>query len=211
MRTMRLPVVALLVSVTLCIPLAKELKANRLCVDSASSRFDIHVGSAGLFSAFGHDHSIAAKDIKGCAEIDWTRLEQSSVTLTFVTAAITVLDPKHPKDRPEVQKTMQEQVLKIMEFPEVTFKSERVRSIRPEAGGQRYNLIVDGPLSIRGHAEPVSISLLLERTGADAKVSGKHTLKQSTFGIKPISLAGGTVRVKDELQFEFVLMLKETR
>src|SRR6476469_5317167 len=91
MRSLRPALVPLVVSVTLCVPLAKELKANRLCVDSVSSRFDIQVGSAGLFSAFGHDHSIAAKDIKGCAEIDWTRLEQSSVTLTFATAAITVL------------------------------------------------------------------------------------------------------------------------
>jgi hypothetical protein len=32
---------------------------------------------------------------------------------------------------------------------------------------------------------------------------GTCTLKQHEFGIEPISIAGGTVKVKDELKIEF--------
>src|SRR4029453_18652565 len=36
---------------------------------------------------------------------------------------------------------------------------------------------------------------------------GTAQLKQSDFGIKPIRIAGGTVRVKDELRLEFNIQL----
>ena len=33
-----------------------------------------------------------------------------------------------------------------------------------------------------------------------------HTaLKQTTFGIKPISVAGGTIKVKDEVEIDFAI------
>jgi hypothetical protein len=40
------------------------------------------------------------------------------------------------------------------------------------------------------------------------RASGEYKFKQSSFGIKPIQLAGGTVKVKDELEVEFELFLK---
>jgi hypothetical protein len=35
------------------------------------------------------------------------------------------------------------------------------------------------------------------------RAKGAFTLKQSSFGIKPVSVAGGTIKVKDELKFTF--------
>jgi polyisoprenoid-binding protein YceI len=205
----------LLVLVSLICLFAKASAAASYCVDAERSRFDIHVGSAGLFSAFGHDHAIAAKDIKGCSEIDWSQIERSTVTLTFATPAITVLDPKHPNDRPKVQETMQNEVLHVKDFPEISFKSDRVRLRQPVSNAAtRYELVVDGPLTIRGQTQQVSIPLTVSRPATapgDAAVTGRYNLKQSTFGIKPISLAGGTVRVKDEIELEFDLKLRETR
>ena len=37
---------------------------------------------------------------------------------------------------------------------------------------------------------------------------GEYSFKQTAFGIKPIQLAGGAVKVKDELRTEFELFLK---
>jgi len=205
----------LLVLVSLICVFARASAAASFCVDAERSRFDIHVGSSGLFSAFGHDHSIAAKDIKGCAQIDWSQVERSSVTLTFSTPAITVLDPKHPNDRPKVQETMQNDVLRIKEFPEIQFKSDRVRLRQPaSSAATRYELVVDGPLTIRGQTQQVSLPLTVSRaatSAGDVAVTGRYNLKQSSFGIKPISLAGGTVRVKDEIELEFDLKLRESR
>jgi hypothetical protein len=40
------------------------------------------------------------------------------------------------------------------------------------------------------------------------RVDGEYKFKQSSFLIKPIQLAGGTVKVKDELETQFELFLK---
>ena len=195
----------------ICFAIASE--AASFCIDPAGSRFEIHTGTSGFLSAFGHDHIISAKDIKGCADIDWSQIEHSSVNLTFSTAGVTVLDPKHPNDRPKVQETMENEILRVKEFPEIRFKSDRVRLRQPAPGAaNRYDLIVDGPLTIRGQTRQVSIPLTVQRGASnDASVSGHYALKQSEFGIKPISLAGGTVKVKDDMQLDFDLRLRETR
>ena len=204
-------VLTLVTCIWVCLSVVKA-EASPYCVDAERSRFSIQVGSGGLFAAFGHDHEIAAKDIQGCADIDWSQIERSSVNLNFAAAGITVLDPKHPKDRAEVQDTMEKQVLKVAEFPQIHFESARVRVKQPVTGTNRYELVLDGPLTIRGHTEQVSIPVVLTReASAGARVSGRYALKQTTFGIKPISLAGGTVKVKDEIRIEFDLQLRESR
>ena len=40
------------------------------------------------------------------------------------------------------------------------------------------------------------------------RAKGEYRFKQSSFLIKPIQLAGGTVKVKDEVQTQFDLYLK---
>src|SRR5881392_520367 len=96
--------------------------ADRACVVPGRGYFRIHVGSAGLFSAFGHDHLIEATKIEGCADIDPKDLMHSSIRLTFPTSEIRVIDPKeNAKDRVEVQKTMASQVLEVSQYPQVKF------------------------------------------------------------------------------------------
>jgi polyisoprenoid-binding protein YceI len=58
---------------------------------------------------------------------------------------------------------------------------------------------VEGVLTLHGVTRPTSLSV--KRSG-DAYI-GRTTLRQSDFGIKPITAAGGTVRVKNELEIDF--------
>src|ERR1051326_3694000 len=179
----------------LLVALSSTAYGAHVCVVPAESNFKIHVASAGLFGAFGHDHLIEARGIKGCADVDTDRMDQSSIQLTFSTADIKVLDPEHPGDRPKVQQTMESEVLKTQQFPEITFKSAQVRVQKEGA------ITIDGALTIRGQTQNVSIPVTVATAqNGQMKARGRYALKQSTFGIKPIQLMGGTVRVKDEMQ-----------
>ena len=173
-----------------------------VCVQPAESHFMIHVGSGGVFSALGHDHLVEATQIKGCAMIDWDNMEKSSVDLTFASAGVKVLDPDHPKDRPDVQKEMETNVLGVSEFPAIQFKSTAVHPKSPAL------LSVEGVLTIHGQSRNVTIPLQLQRTGNAVKVSGRYTVRQTAFGIKPTRVAGGLVRVKDDVRCEFDLVLE---
>jgi len=180
-------------------------RPDRACVVPREGYFRIHVGTSGLFGSFAHEHSIEAQNVTGCAVIDPSDVTRSSVKLDFATADIRVIDPKEKeKDRLEVQKTMETEVLRISEYPHVTFESTSV-----ERAGEVNRFRVRGNLTIRGKTLPVIIPVTLARL-ADGTYSatGEYSFKQSSFLIKPIQLGGGTVKVKDEVQTQFELFLK---
>src|SRR5438046_1694676 len=68
---------------------------------------------------------------------------------------------------------------------------------------------VHGNLTIRGKTQPATIPITFMRLNDGAyRAAGQYKFTQTSFGIKPIQLAGGTIKVKDELQVEFELFLK---
>src|SRR5262249_11891482 len=129
----------------------------------------------------------------------------SSIKLIFMTEGVRVLDPKESaKDRVKVQQTMETEVLRISQYPQVIFESTGI-----ERGGTAETLRVRGNLTIRGNSQPITVPLTVTRLeDGTYRVRGEYKFKQSTFGIQPIQLAGGTIKVKDELRTEFELFLK---
>ena len=178
--------------------------AQKACVVPGRGQFRIHADAGGLFGAFAHDHLIEAQKIEGCATVNDKNPAQSSVKLTFQAANLRVLDPKEKADdRAKVQKTMETEVLAVAQHPQITFESTGIES----AGADQFR--VSGNLTIRGKSQPAVIPVTLKRLGDGSyEVTGAYKFKQSAFGIKPISLGGGTVKVKDEVKTEFDLFLK---
>ena len=48
------------------------------------------------------------------------------------------------------------------------------------------------------------------RAGAAWQATGTLKLKQTDFGIKPVTAGAGTVRVKDEVSVDFTLVARST-
>jgi polyisoprenoid-binding protein YceI len=61
---------------------------------------------------------------------------------------------------------------------------------------------VHGNLNLHGKNQPVVVVVALEA----GHYRGSATVKQTNFGIEPISIAGGTVKVKDEVKIEFDML-----
>jgi polyisoprenoid-binding protein YceI len=168
--------------------------AQAVPVDRGRSSLTIHVQKSGLFSAFGHNHIIRAPIASG--QLD---TEKRSVTLTFNSKEMKVLDEGiKDSERTEIDQTMKsDKVLDVQRFPEIRFTST---SITPEEGG-RYQ--VRGELTLHGVTKPVELPVTL----AHDRYSGSVKLKQTNFGITPVSIAGGTVKVKDVIEIVFEIVL----
>ena len=181
------------------------LGADGPCIVQGRGAFQIYTGTGGLFGAFAHEHLIKANKIEGCATINPNDLTRSSIKLIFSTADIRVIDPKESAaDRAKVQQNMETDVLRVAEYPRITFESTTV-----ERGEAADVLRIRGNLTIRGNAQPVTIAVKLTRLEDGAyRATGEYKFKQTSFGIKPIQLAGGTIKVKDEVRTEFELFLK---
>lgn len=165
--------------------------ADSLAIDPARSVMTIRVFRSGIFSAFAHNHEIEARGVEGQVRT----AENQQVSLRIDARKIKVLDPKmSPDDRAKVQQTMEgPEVLDVTRFPEIRFESTSVTAKAPN----RWE--VAGNLTLHGQTRPVTV----EVTGNGTRYSGQATVRQRHFGIEPVSLFGGTVKVKDEVKIEF--------
>jgi polyisoprenoid-binding protein YceI len=155
-----------------------------------NSTITIHVGKTGLFSGLGHNHTISAPISRAIINP-----QSKSVSITVLTKEMKVLDPEaSEKDRQEIQATMLgPKVLDAQKYPEIHFTSTHVE----QASAGEFK--VTGNLELHG----VTKQLEFPVTGTPEHYSGKTKLKQTDFGIQPVSAGGGTVKVKDEIELEF--------
>jgi len=170
--------------------LVSTASAQEHPIDTANSTLHVRVFKSGLFSGFADNHDVEAHIVEGT-------IDETASRVRFVVDALhmKVLDPQLSSDkRRQVQERMLgPEVLDSQRFSQIIFEST---DTKPAAGDQ---LVVSGRLSLRGVTHPVSANVRKQ----NGHYIGTCTLKQRDFGIQPISIAGGTVKVKDELKIEF--------
>jgi polyisoprenoid-binding protein YceI len=175
--------------------------------DTSRSRALIDVGKAGAFSFAGHAHEVEAPLTSGVVHFDPDNVSKSDIRLEFNAAAMKVTgkgDP--PADVPKVTDAMLgDQVLDVKRYPSITFESTAV-SGRGSAPG--LDLQITGNLTIRGTTKPVRAATSAKIDGDTLTATGRFAIKQTDFGIKPISV-GGVVKVKDELSITFTIVARE--
>jgi polyisoprenoid-binding protein YceI len=173
------------------------LRAESRPIDADRSTLTVFVYKSGLFSAFADDHTVRAPIASGSISAD----PPLSVEVSVRSADLKVLDPNLAAEkRFEVQSRMLgPEVLDCLKYPDITFTST---TIEP-AGPDRW--MVTGRLSLHGETRPATFSV----TRQDRRYRGTVVVKQRDFGIKPISIVGGTVKVKDELKVEFDIVTQK--
>jgi polyisoprenoid-binding protein YceI len=169
--------------------------AQQRAIDPAKSVMTVRVYKAGLLSAIGHNHEIAAPITAGTVDVKARRVE-----LHAQTGALQVRDPGvSAKDRAEIQSTMLgSEVLDAERNPEIVF-----RSTGAEAAGTG-SWRVRGELTLHGQTHTVAVEV---RENGE-HYEGTSSFKQTEFGIQPVKVAGGTIRVKDEIRIEFDIQLR---
>jgi len=174
-----------------------RVRAQEQKIDVQKSNLTVHVYKTGLFSAFAHDHDIFAPIARGTAEISG----HASVNLEVDARTLRVMDPGiSDKDRAEIQTNMLgAEVLDSERFHEIIFQST---SAEPN-GAEHW--IVHGNLTVHGQTQPVTV----EASRQAGHFTGQVTIKQTSFGIKPIRIAGGAVKVKDDVVIEFDVQLAQ--
>jgi polyisoprenoid-binding protein YceI len=171
--------------------------AQPRAIDGAHSTLTVHAYKSGLFSGFAHDHEVSAPILSGTIE---DSAGKGSVRLKIDARQLKVLDPKLEEDkRTEVQKTMHsERVLDSARFPNIEFVSSKIQPGGPD------KWTVTGDLTLHGQTHSVTVAV----TRQNGHYLGSTSFKQQQFGITPVSIGGGTIKVKDEVKIEFDVVTK---
>jgi len=179
------------VALAFTLAFSANLSAERRTIDAERSTITVRVSKSGLFRAFADNHVIRAPLLEGSVDDSAT----SHVELVVDVHRMRVLDPSlSPKDREDVQARMLgPEVLDADRFRQIRFHSTVVQRL------EAARWLVRGDLDLHGQTHQVAVKVALE----NGRYKGSTTLRQTEFGITPISIAGGAVKVKDEITIEF--------
>jgi polyisoprenoid-binding protein YceI len=178
-------------------------------IDARPSRFTVQVTAAGLLSAFGHNPVIAIRNFSGEARFQPDTLESTSLRVVVQAASLEVSGDVSDKDRREIERAMQDRVLGSTAYPEIVFQSSSVKVNL--AGPGQYRIDVLGQLSLHGVTREHSVSARVTVGPDRLRASGEFSLHQTDYGIELVSVAGGVLKVKDELKCSFDILASSVR
>jgi polyisoprenoid-binding protein YceI len=163
------------------------------------------VFAEGLFSAFGHDPVFVVRDFEGELQCEHDSLANASARIAIKAQSLSVRDDVKASDRAEIERMMRDEVLEVDKYPEIIFVSNNITASKSSNG--RFKAKIIGDLTLHGVTQK-NLWIFAEVTVSDDRLQaqGELALKQTDYGIKPVSVAGGTMKVKNEvkLAFDFV-------
>jgi polyisoprenoid-binding protein YceI len=174
----------------------------RYSVASKGSTFTVRAFASGVLSAFGHNPTIAIPDFEGDVKWSSSTLEDASVRIVIKAGSLVVTGDISRKDRQEIDGRMHDEVLETDGFPEIVYECPRVSSIQ-KIGEGLFSVSLNGQLSLHGVTQNQPVSARVTLNVDTLRAAGEFSVRQSDYDIKPVSAAGGTVKLKDELKLSF--------
>jgi polyisoprenoid-binding protein YceI len=176
----------------------------RYLVDPQASRFTARAFAGGPLSAMGHNPTFAIRDVRGEIEFDPDAPGSSSLRLVVRAASLALTDDMSDKDRREIERTTQEEVLESRRHPEIRYEcpASRVTATAP------LQFTLAGDLTLHGVTRPLTVAARLYPMGDTLRGQGEATVRQGDYGIKLVSVGGGMLKVKDEVKVTFDIMAR---
>ncbi|MGD0629649.1 MAG: YceI family protein [Terracidiphilus sp.] len=186
---------------------AAETTADHWVVDTRASRFTVRAFASGILSAMGHSPTIGIRTFSGGMRFDPAQSKASEFQLIVKSSSLSVLDDISDKDRREMERLMNSEVLETSNFPEIRYEAQAIAVAK--MADALFSAKLDGSLTLHGVTRRESIAARVAWMGAMLRASGEFSLSQSNYGIKPVSVAGGALKLKDELKFSFEIVARK--
>jgi polyisoprenoid-binding protein YceI len=155
----------------------------------------VYAKREGLAARVGHDLTLEPSRWSAEVNLDPDDITKSTVTATVDGQSLEVVEgrggatPLSDKDRADIKKNIAQ---KVLTSGQISFRSTGI-----EAAGDG-KLTVNGELTIAGTTRPIRLDL----TQSGDRVSGRLTIRQTDFGIKPFSAMLGALKVSDSVDIE---------
>ena len=171
-------------------------------IDAARSVVVIEVHRAGSLSRVGHDHVVASHDVRGYiapkegrADL-YVSLDRLIVDEPVLRAEAGFDTKPSEADIAGTRENMLGRVLEVERYP---FALVTVSDVVPDADNSTVQLA----MTLHGITRTTRIPIQLRIQNDEIAVNGSFVVKQTDFGIAPLSILGGAIRVDDEINLRF--------
>jgi polyisoprenoid-binding protein YceI len=175
--------------------------------DTRASQFTVQVSAGGLLSAFGHNPTIAIRSFSGEAQVNPENVAHSSLKVTIQADSLAVRDDISDKDRREIERLMKEEILETSAYPEIVYECSNIAATA--AGEGQYSVMLNGDLTLHGITRHQSVAARVAVIGDTLRAFGNFTILQTDYDLKLVTVAGGALKVKDELKFSFNILARK--
>jgi polyisoprenoid-binding protein YceI len=183
-----------------------ETGTDLYVIEGRSSRFTVRAFVTGLLAAMGHNPTIGIRELSGGMKFDPEKLEAGSLRIVVKSSSLSVQDDISAKDLREMERLMNQEVLETAKYPEIVYESLNV-SITKMAD-THYSATLSGNLTLHGVSRSQPINVRVALLGSMLRASGDFSLSQTDYDIKPVSVAGGAVKLKDGLKVSFEIVAR---
>lgn len=175
-------------------------------LDASRSKFMAHADRSGLLWFKGHDHHLAASEFTGEVGITPQTITPASLRLVVKAASLHETGAAFTEAQKQIiNKELRDIVLHPDQYPEIIFQSTNVtaKASGATSGGSRYEVKIDGNLTLHGVTRRITIPAVVTLNGDDLRAVGEFEIDRDDFNVKATSAFHGMVRVSNEIDFEF--------
>jgi polyisoprenoid-binding protein YceI len=185
---------------------ATETPADRYVIDSRASRFTVQASATGLLARMGHNPIIGIRDFSGEMQFNPEKLEAGGFRLVIKSSSLSVQNDISDKDLREIERLMNQEVLETAKFPEIVYEATSISVTK--MADMLSSATLNGKLTLHGVTRNQTIVVRVALLGSMLRASGDFTLDQTDYNIKLVSVAGGALKLKDELKFSFEMVAR---
>jgi len=176
-------------------------------MDPKVSQFTVQAFASGLISVVAHSPKIAVRDWRGDVHFTPDSLRDARLSIAAKAASLEVVDELREDDKRQLHRVMHQEVLESSRFPEFTFESSSIDAKKEKES--LYRVSVSGKLTLHGISNNQSV-LAQVAFGVDSfRAYGEFTILQTDYDIKVASIAGGTLKLQDELKCSFYVIARK--
>ena len=128
-------------------------------------------------------------------------IETSSLRIVIQSASLAVTGDINAKDSDEINRRMRGEVLESDSYPEIVYECSRVSASKTGEG--QYQVTLNGELALHGVRRDQPVSARVSVSGAALRAAGDFSIRQSDYEIQPVTAAGGTIKLQDEMKLSF--------
>ena len=184
-----------------------EIAMDRYVIDGRSSRFTVRAFAAGLLAAMGHNPTIGIRDFSGEMQFNPEKLDAGSLKIIVKSSSLSVQDDISTNDLREMERLMNQEVLETAKFPEILYEALNIAVTK--MADTLYSVILKGNLTLHGVSRSQPINVRVALLGSMLRASGDFSLNQTDYDIKLVSVAGGALKLKDEIKFSFEIVARK--
>jgi polyisoprenoid-binding protein YceI len=176
----------------------------RFALDSKASQLTVHGFASGLASVVAHNPKFAIQEFSGEARFTPGTLAEASLRIVMKASSLNLVDEVTEYDRQEIHRVTFDEVLEAKSYPEIVFESSQIAVAK--ISDNLFRATVTGNLALHGVRRTHTFKAQVVVGEDSLRAYGDFNVNQSEYGIRTASIAGGTLKMKDEVKIAFFII-----